>query len=91
MCCVIKDNIIDVFMNYFGLDMDFWFKEVLKSFVIYFYDFVREINLIYDEWCKGIEFLEWVGNILDVEWYEFVFLFDVLGLLLLVDMLYFYL
>lgn len=88
MCNVIKENIIDVFMGYFGDDVNLCLCEVMGSFVKYLYDFVCEVNFMYEEWNIGIVFLECVGEILDVEWYEFVLLFDVLGFLFLVDMLY---
>lgn len=85
---VTKDNITDVFMNYFGPDTDPRLKEVLKSLVTHLHDFARETNLTHEEWRKGIEFLEWAGNISDAERHEFVLLSDVLGLSSLVDMLH---
>lgn len=85
---VTKDNITDVFMGYFGPDTDPRLKEVLKSLVTHLHDFARETNLTHEEWRKGIEFLEWAGNISDKERHEFVLLSDVLGLSSLVDMLH---
>jgi hydroxyquinol 1,2-dioxygenase len=85
---VTKDNITDVFMNYFGPDTDPRVKEILKSLVTHLHEFARETNLTHAEWRKGIEFLEWAGNISDEERHEFVLLSDVLGLSSLVDMLH---
>ncbi len=85
---VTKDNITDVFMGYFGPDTDPRLKEILKSLVTHLHDFARETNLTHEEWRKGIEFLEWAGNISDAERHEFVLLSDVLGLSSLVDMLH---
>lgn len=85
---VTKDNITDVFMGYFGPDTDPRLKEILKGLVTHLHDFARETNLTHEEWRKGIEFLEWAGNISDKERHEFVLLSDVLGLSSLVDMLH---
>ncbi|MET1411405.1 dioxygenase [Roseibium sp. HPY-6] len=85
---VTKDNITDVFMGYFGPDTDPRLKEILQSLVTHLHDFARETNLTHEEWRKGIEFLEWAGNISDAERHEFVLLSDVLGLSSLVDMLH---
>lgn len=85
---VTKDNITDVFMSYFGPDTDPRLKEILKSLVTHLHAFARETNLTHDEWRKGIEFLEWAGDISDKERHEFVLLSDVLGLSSLVDMLH---
>lgn len=85
---VTKDNITDVFMGYFGENTDPRVKEILKSLVTHLHNFARETNLTHEEWRKGIEFLEWAGNISDEERHEFVLLSDVLGLSSLVDMLH---
>ncbi|MTH99094.1 dioxygenase [Roseibium sp. RKSG952] len=85
---VTKDNITDVFMNYFGTDTDPRLKELLKSLVTHLHAFARETNLTHAEWRKGIEFLEAAGDISDKERHEFVLLSDVLGLSSLVDMLH---
>ncbi len=85
---VTKDNITDVFMGYFGPDTDPRLKEILKSLVTHLHDFARETKLTHAEWRKGIEFLEWAGDISDKERHEFVLLSDVLGLSSLVDMLH---
>ncbi|MBO9421022.1 hypothetical protein J7481_16055 [Labrenzia sp. R4_2] len=88
MRSVTKDNITDVFMNYFGPDTDPRLREILQSLVTHLHNFARETNLTHAEWRKGIEFLEWAGDISDKERHEFVLLSDVLGLSSLVDMLH---
>ncbi|NNE86728.1 MAG: hydroxyquinol 1,2-dioxygenase [Silicimonas sp.] len=87
MRTVTKDNITDVFMSYFGPDTDPRLKEVMLSMVSHLHAFAKEVNLTHAEWQKGIEFLEWAGNISDEERHEFVLLSDVLGLSSLVDMI----
>ena len=84
---VTKDNITDVFMGYFGPDVDPRLREVLGSLVKHLHAFAKDVNLTHAEWQKGIEFLEAAGDISDAERHEFVLLSDVLGLSSLVDMI----
>ncbi len=88
MRTVTKDNITDVFASYFGEDTDPRFKEVLTCLARHLHDFARETNLTHDEWRKGLEFMQWAGNITTDERNEFVLLSDVMGLSSLVDMMH---
>jgi len=88
MRTVTKDNITDVFTGYFGDDTDPRFKEVMSCLARHLHDFARETQLTHDEWRKGLEFLQWAGNITDDERNEFVLLSDVMGLSSLVDMIH---
>lgn len=85
---VTKDNITDVFAEYFGEDTDPRTREVLVALARHIHDFARETKLTHEEWRKGLEFLEWAGKITDPERNEFVLLSDVLGLSSLVDMIH---
>ncbi|MGI9391213.1 MAG: dioxygenase [Boseongicola sp.] len=85
---VTKDNITDVFADYFGPDTDPRVREVLTGLARHLHDFTREVNLTHDEWRMGLEFLEWAGRITNPERNEFVLLSDVLGLSSLVDMIH---
>lgn len=87
MRTVTKDNITEVFMGYFGPDTDPRLREVMQSLADHLHAFAREVKLTHAEWQKGIEFLEWAGNISDKERHEFVLLSDVLGLSSLIDMI----
>ena len=87
MRTVTKDNITDVFMGYFGPDTDPRLREVMQGLVTHLHAFAKDVKLTHAEWQKGIEFLEWAGNISDEERHEFVLLSDVLGLSSLVDMI----
>ncbi|MEM8631458.1 MAG: dioxygenase [Pseudomonadota bacterium] len=87
MRTVTKDNITDVFMGYFGPDADPRLREVMQGLATHLHTFAKEVNLTHAEWQKGIEFLEWAGQISDAERHEFVLLSDVLGLSSLVDMI----
>ena len=87
MRTVTKDNITDVFMGYFGPDTDPRLREVMGSLAKHLHAFAKDVKLTHAEWQKGIEFLEWAGEISDKERHEFVLLSDVLGLSSLVDMI----
>ena len=84
---VTKDNLTDVFMSYFGDDVDPRLREVLGSLVKHLHAFAKDVNLTHAEWNTGIQFLERAGEISDAERHEFVLLSDVLGLSSLVDMI----
>ncbi len=87
MRTVTKDNITDVFMGYFGPETDPRLREVMQSLASHLHAFAKDVSLTHAEWQKGIEFLEWAGQISDEERHEFVLLSDVLGLSSLVDMI----
>ena len=87
MRTVTKDNITDVFMGYFGPDTDPRLREIMGSLAKHLHAFAKEVNLTHAEWQKGIEFMEWAGDISDKERHEFILLSDVLGLSSLVDMI----
>lgn len=87
MRSVTKDNITDVFLGYFGKETDPRLMEIMASLAKHLHAFAKETNLTHAEWQKGIEFLEWAGEISDKERHEFVLLSDVLGLSSLVDMI----
>ncbi|MEM6387371.1 MAG: dioxygenase [Pseudomonadota bacterium] len=87
MRTVTKDNITDVFMGYFGADTDPRLREIMGSLARHLHAFAKDVKLTHAEWQKGIEFLEWAGDISDKERHEFVLLSDVLGLSSLVDMI----
>lgn len=88
MRTVTKDNITDVFASYFGDDTDPRFKEVMVCLARHLHDFARETQLTHEEWQKGLQFLQWAGDITTNERNEFVLLSDVLGLSSLVDMIH---
>ena len=85
---VTKDNITEVFMDYFGEDTDQRLREIMQSLATHLHSFARDVNLTHAEWVKGIEFLEAAGRISNETRHEFILLSDVLGLSSLVDMLH---
>ncbi len=86
MRSVNKDNITEVFLGYFGENTDPRLLEIMSSLSRHLHAFVKETKLTHAEWEKGIELLEWAGDISDKERHEFVLLSDVLGISSLVDM-----
>lgn len=87
MRTVTKDNITDVFLGYFGPEVDPRLKEVLASLVRHLHAFARETELTHAEWNRGIEFLERMTEFTTEERHEFVLLSDVFGLSSLIDMI----
>lgn len=88
MRSVTKDNITETFLGYFGQETDPRLRFVMENLVRHLHDFARETDLTHDEWRKGLEFLQEVGEITTAERNEFVLLSDVLGLSSMVDMLH---
>jgi protocatechuate 3,4-dioxygenase beta subunit len=83
---VSKDNITDAFAGYIGKDTDPRLIEIMTSLSKHLHEFVRETGLTHAEWEKGIEMLEWAGEISDKERHEMVLLSDLLGVSSLVDL-----
>jgi hydroxyquinol 1,2-dioxygenase len=83
---VSKDNITDAFAGYISKDTDPRLTEILTSLASHLHAFVKETGLTHAEWEKGIEMLEWAGEISDKERHEMVLLSDLLGVSSLVDL-----
>lgn len=83
---VTKDNITDAFAGYLSKDTDPRLVEIMTSLTRHLHDFVRETGLTHAEWGKGIEMLEWAGEISDKDRHEMVLLSDLLGVSSLVDL-----
>jgi hydroxyquinol 1,2-dioxygenase len=60
-------------------------KEIMVSLVQHLHSFVREVELTFDEWKAGIEFLARTGHMCDKHRQEFILLSDTLGVSMLVD------
>ena len=83
---VTKDNITDAFTGYISKDSDPRLTEIMTSLASHLHAFVKETGLTHAEWEKGIEMLEWAGDISDKERHEMVLLSDLLGVSSLVDL-----
>lgn len=60
-------------------------RTVLTSLVRHLHDFVREVDLTFEEWQAGIAFLTRTGHMCDEHRQEFILLSDTLGVSMLVD------
>ncbi|AWN53073.1 intradiol ring-cleavage dioxygenase [Methylobacterium sp. 17Sr1-1] len=60
-------------------------KAVLTSLVRHLHDFVRDVDLTFEEWQAGIAFLTRTGQLCDQHRQEFILLSDTLGVSMLVD------
>ncbi|KMO33568.1 hydroxyquinol 1,2-dioxygenase [Methylobacterium variabile] len=60
-------------------------KAVLTSLVRHLHDFVRDVDLTFEEWQAGIAFLTRTGQMCDQHRQEFILLSDTLGVSMLVD------
>lgn len=83
---VTKHNITDAFAGYISKDTDPRIAEVMNSLAKHLHAYVNEVQLTQGEWQKGIEMLEWAGDISDKERHEMVILSDLLGVSSLVDL-----
>jgi protocatechuate 3,4-dioxygenase beta subunit len=83
---VTKETITQAFLDYCGPETAPRLRFILEKLVQHLHDFTRETDLTHDEWRKGLELLEKIGEITTPERNEYVLLSDVLGLSSLVDM-----
>ncbi|KMO35717.1 intradiol ring-cleavage dioxygenase [Methylobacterium aquaticum] len=60
-------------------------KAILTSLVRHLHDFVRDVDLSFEEWQAGIAFLTRTGQLCDQHRQEFILLSDTLGVSMLVD------
>ena len=62
-------------------------REIMISLVKHLHGFVRDVQLTFDEWQAGVQFLTEVGQKCDDKRQEFVLLSDSLGVSMLVDLI----
>ncbi|TGE01312.1 intradiol ring-cleavage dioxygenase [Methylobacterium nonmethylotrophicum] len=60
-------------------------KTIVTSLVRHLHDFVRDVDLTFEEWQAGIAFLTRTGHLCDQHRQEFILLSDTLGVSMLVD------
>jgi hypothetical protein len=60
-------------------------KNIMTSLVQHLHDFVRDVELTYEEWTVAIDFLTRTGQICNDKRQEFILLSDTLGVSMLVD------
>ena len=50
-----KENITDIFLDYFGDDTDPRLREIMVSLATHLHNFARETKLTHDEWTTGLD------------------------------------
>ena len=80
-----EHNITDAVIASLAQTKDARLKAVMTSLVRHLHDFVRDVDLSFDEWNRAIDFLTRTGQMCSDKRQEFILLSDVLGVSMLVD------
>src|SRR5271157_4516701 len=80
-----EHNITDAALDRFRDTPDARLKQIMTSLVQHLHDFVRDIELTFEEWELAINFLTRTGQISTNKRQEFILLSDTLGVSMLVD------
>ena len=80
-----EKNITDAVIDRFKNTPDPRLKTIMTSLVDHLHDFVRDVELTFDEWYFAIDFLTRTGQISSSSRQEFILLSDTLGISMLVD------
>src|SRR5208283_2374757 len=80
-----EHNITDAALDRFRDTPDARLKQIMTSLVQHLHDFVRDIELTFEEWELAINFLTRTGQISTNKRQEFILLSDTLGVSMLID------
>jgi protocatechuate 3,4-dioxygenase beta subunit len=80
-----ESNITDAVIESFAQTKDARLKTVMTSLVCHLHDFVRDVELSFEEWNRAIDFLTRTGQMCSDKRQEFILLSDTLGVSMLVD------
>jgi hydroxyquinol 1,2-dioxygenase len=80
-----EHNITDAVIESLSQTRDARLKTVMTSLVHHLHDFVRDVELSFDEWNVAIDFLTRTGQMCSDKRQEFILLSDTLGVSMLVD------
>jgi hydroxyquinol 1,2-dioxygenase len=80
-----EHNITEAVIERFAGTPDPRLKKIMTSLVQHLHDFVRDVELTYEEWTVAIDFLTRTGQICNDKRQEFILLSDTLGVSMLVD------
>jgi len=80
-----EHNITDAVVASLGEAKDARLKTVMTSLIRHLHDFVRDVDLSFDEWNSAIDFLTRTGQMCSDKRQEFILLSDTLGVSMLVD------
>jgi hydroxyquinol 1,2-dioxygenase len=80
-----ETNITQAVIDRFADTPDPRLKAIMTSLVRHLHDFVRDVELSFEEWSAAINFLTRTGQMCDDKRQEFILLSDTLGVSMLVD------
>src|SRR5262249_20285983 len=80
-----EKNITDAVIESLVQTKDARLKTVMTSLVCHLHDFVRDVELSFDEWNHAIDFLTRTGQMCSDKRQEFILLSDTLGVSMLLD------
>src|ERR1700712_153383 len=80
-----EHSITDAVVDSLSQTKDIRLKSVMTSLVRHLHDFVRDVELSFDEWNAAIDFLTRTGQMCSDKRQEFILLSDALGVSMLVD------
>jgi hydroxyquinol 1,2-dioxygenase len=80
-----EKNITDAVIESLAQTKDARLKTVMTSLVRHLHDFVRDVELSFEEWNRAIDFLTRTGQMCSDKRQEFILLSDTLGVSMLVD------
>jgi len=80
-----EHNITDAVIASLAQTRDARLKTIMTSLVRHLHDFVRDVELSFEEWNRAIEFLTRTGQMCSDKRQEFILLSDTLGVSMLVD------
>lgn len=80
-----EQNLTEAVIEKFAATPDPRLRQVMTSLLTHMHDFVRDVELTFDEWLAAIDFLTRTGQKCDDKRQEFILLSDVLGVSMLVD------
>jgi hypothetical protein len=80
-----EENITEAVIDRFKDTPDPRLKTIMNSLVCHLHDFVRDVELTFDEWCFAVDFLTRTGQISSSKQQEFTLLSDTPGISMLVD------
>ncbi|WP_027554865.1 intradiol ring-cleavage dioxygenase [Bradyrhizobium sp. Cp5.3] len=80
-----ESNITDAVIDSLAQTKDARLKTIMTSLVRHLHDFVRDVEITFDEWNHAIDFLTRTGQMCSDKRQEFILLSDTLGVSMLVD------
>lgn len=81
------DNITDAVVASMDADIPARNREIMVAALKHMHAFMKEVNLTYDEWLEGMEWMRRAGDISSDARNEFILISDILGVEVLADML----